>query len=77
MLISLLYKSQFAIDENYGVWPVLCQRYEVSDDLKVRTFYIAEATFPDGTMLNAHDVASSIIYALHSAFYSGRFMYLV
>lgn len=76
VLFPLMYQSLFAIDENYGVWPVLCQRYEVSDDLKVHTFYIAEATFPDGTMLNAHDVAGSLNYALHSAYYSGRFKYI-
>lgn len=71
----LVYQSLFAVDENYQAWPVLCQRYEVSSDMKTHVFYLAEATFSDGTLLTAHDVAGSLNYAISSAYYSGRFKY--
>ena len=71
----LVYQSLFAVDENYQVFPVLCQRYEISEDMKTHTIYVADATFSDGSFLTAHDVAGSLNYAINSAYYKGRFKY--
>ena len=72
-LFSLVYQGLFAVDADYNVYPVLCQRYTVSKDMKTYTFYPAAATFPDGEPLTAADVAASLKTAMESDAYSGRF----
>ena len=75
-IFSLLYQSLFAVDRSYGVEPQLCQSYRVSQDMKTYTFYIADATFADGSRLTVEDVASSLISARESTYYGGRFTYI-
>jgi len=75
-LFSLLYQGLFSIDRNYNVEPVLCQKYSVSEDMKVYTFYPEKATFSDGTVLTAKDVADSLLAAKESPYYSGRFYHV-
>lgn len=72
-LFSLVYQGLFAVDADYNVYPVLCQRYSVSKDMKTYLFYPAAATFPDGEPLTAADVAASLKTAAQSDAYSGRF----
>lgn len=72
-LFSLLYQGLFAVDADYNVYPVLCQRYSISKDMKTYTFYPQTATFPDGEPLTAADVAASVKKAVESEMYSGRF----
>lgn len=72
-VFSLVYQGLFAVDADYNVYPVLCQRFSVSKDMKTYTFYPAAATFPDGEPLMAEDVAASLKTAVASDAYSGRF----
>lgn len=72
-LFSLIYQGLFAVDADYHVYPILCQRYTVSKDMKTYTFYPQAATFPDGEILTAADVAASLKAAMASDGYSGRF----
>lgn len=73
-LMSLIYQGLFAVDRDYNVEPILCDRYSVSDDLCTWTFYLDErATFSDGTRVTPQDVHSSIASAMSSKLYSGRF----
>ncbi len=72
-LFSLLYQSLFTVDRSYNVEPLLCKSYTVSDDMTVYTFYIEQATFSDGSLLTAEDVAESIKAAAASTVYKGRF----
>ncbi len=75
-LMGLVYQGLFAVDADYRVYPVLCDTYTVSRDMKTYTFHIAEATFSDGSPLTAGDVAASLKAAKKSGFYSGRFGYV-
>ena len=72
-LFSLIYQGLFAVDADYNVYPVLCKRYTVSKDMKTYTFYPEAATFPDGDVLTAADVAASLKKAVEGDSYSGRF----
>ncbi len=72
-LFTLLYQSLFSADRTYSVEPQLCKNYRVSQDMKTYTFYIANATFADGSALTADDVVASLNAAKESAYYSGRF----
>lgn len=73
MLFALLYQSLFVVDEDYAVHPILCKNYRVSKDMKTYTFYPEAATFSDGSLLTAQDVAQSLLAAKESPAYSGRF----
>lgn len=75
-LFSLLYQGLFSVDRGYRVEPVLCKNYRVSEDMKTYTFYPESATFSDGTVLTAQDVADSLLAARDSAVYSGRFTHV-
>jgi len=75
-LFSLLYQGLFAVDRDYNVAPLLCDRYSVSPDMKTYTFYPAAATFSDGAKLTAADVVASLNAAENSAYYSGRFQHI-
>lgn len=71
-LFGLLYQSLFTVDRNYHVEPQLCSRYKVSKEMDTYTFYIANATFSDGSALTVQDVAASLLEAKESAVYKGR-----
>lgn len=71
-LFSLLYQSLFIVDRDYRVEPMLCKSYSVSEDMKTYTFYIESATFSDGGVLTAQDVAASLQAAKDSDLYGGR-----
>ena len=73
-LHSLLYQGLFSVDRNYNVEPVLVSHYYVSDTLTTYTFYLdGKATFSDGSRVTPEDVRTSLISALSSKIYSGRF----
>ena len=75
-LFGLLYQSLFVVDRNYHVEPQLCSQYKVSQEMDVYTFYIAKATFSDGSALTAQDVAASLLEAKESAVYKGRLIHV-
>lgn len=75
-VFDLIYQGLFAVDADYTVYPVLCKRYTCSKDMKTYTFYLEEATFPDGDVLTAADVAASLKAARDSDVYKGRFGYV-
>ncbi len=75
-LFSLLYQSLFIVDREYNVEPMLCKQYSVSADMKTYVFYIEEATFSNGTVLTARDVAASLNAARESDVYKGRFAHV-
>ena len=73
-LHSLLYQGLFTVDRDYNVEPMLCSHYYVSDSLTTYTFYLDEnATFSDGSKVTPEDVHASLISAISSKVYSGRF----
>ena len=76
LLFSLLYQGLFSVDREYNVEPVLCSRFTVSEDLETYTFYLENATFPDGTVIQATDVVTSLNTAWDSAYYTGRFTHV-
>lgn len=76
VLFSLLYQSLFIVDREYNVEPMLCKNYRVSEDMKTYTFYMENATFSDGTLLTATDVAESLKAAQAGNVYSGRFTHI-
>lgn len=73
LIFSLVYQGLFAVDSNYQVSPVLCDRYSVSKNRRTYVFYPAAATFADGSPLTAEDVAASLEAARTETVYSGRF----
>ena len=76
-LFSLLYQGLFSMNRNYGVEPVLCKNYQVSQDMKTYTFYLENAIFSDGTRLTATDVIASYQAAKASKVYGGLFMHIL
>jgi len=75
-LFSLLYQGLFAVDRDYNVEPILCNKYSVSEDMKTYTFYVEKATFSNGKPLTAGDVLATLLAAKESDYYSGRFQYV-
>lgn len=73
MLFSFLYQGLFSVNRAYEVEPVLCRRYTVSPDNRSYTFYAENATFSDGSTLRAEDVYASLMAAMESPYYAGRF----
>ena len=67
MLFSLLYQSLFAVDSEYNVEPQLCKSFTVTENLQTYVFTLEQATFADGTVLNAADVVESLDAAGDSA----------
>ena len=65
-LFTLLYQSLFSVDREYNVEPQLCKNYRMSQDMKTYTFYIADATFTDGSRLTANDVCATLLAARDS-----------
>lgn len=76
VLFPLLYQSLFVVDRTYTVEPQLCKSYTVSKDGMRYTFYVEQATFSDGAVLTAEDVAASLQAAWKSQFYKGRFLHV-
>lgn len=75
-LFSLIYQGLFTVDSNYNVFPVLCSRYTVSDDMRTYEFYVDGATFSDGTPVTVEDLYESLQAARESKVYKGRFQYV-
>ena len=75
-LFSLLYQGLFAVDRDYNVEPILCNKYSVSEDMKTYTFYVEKATFSNGKPLTAGDVLATLLAAKESDYYGGRFQYV-
>lgn len=72
-LFSLLYQGLFVVDREYQVTPMLCKNYRMSEDMRIYTFYVENATFSDGSAVTAQDVMDSLLKAKESTLYSGRF----
>lgn len=75
-LFSLIYQSLFVVDNAYNVSPVLCKSYSYTRDMRMYTFYIADATFSDGSALTPEDVYATYTAAMASGIYSGRFSHV-
>ena len=73
---SLVYQGLFSVNRNYEAEPVLCRKYSVSDDMTTYTFYLADATFSDGSKVTATDVLASLQFAQESKYYGGRFTHI-
>ena len=75
-LFSLVYQGLFSVSRDYEAVPILCDRYEISEDYKTYTFYLADAAFSDGTAVTANDVLASYNAAKESDYYGGRFTHI-
>ena len=75
-LFTLLYQSLFITDRDYVTSPMLCKTYTISEDAKLYTFTLEDATFSDGTALTAADVVASLNTARETDFYKGRFLHI-
>lgn len=75
-LFSLIYQGLFVTDKDYVVYAQLCSSYRVSADMKSYTFYCQRATFSDGSVLTAADVAASLEAARTGSVYAGRLRYV-
>ena len=71
-LFSLVYQGLFSVDKNYQTEPILCSRYTMSEDMKVYTFYVENATFSDGSHVTVADVLASYQAAMDGKMYGGR-----
>ena len=74
VLFSLIYQGLFAVNREYEVTPVLCKSFRRSEDMRIYTFYFEDATFSDGSRLEAQDVLDSLLAAKESRVYGGRFI---
>ena len=76
-VFPLLYQSLFVTDKDYNVSPVLCKSFTVSEDMKNYTFYVDEnARFADGQAVTGEDVTASLLAAMASGYYVGRFSHV-
>lgn len=71
-IISLLYQGLFTVTSQYKAEPVLCKTFMVSPDQKTWVFTLMEATFSDGSHLDADDVVYSLREAINSPVYGNR-----
>ena len=55
-----LYDTLVEVDQSGEIVPALAESYEVGDDSLSYTFHLVEATFHDGTTLDAADVVASL-----------------
>ena len=76
-LFSLIYQGLFAASPEFEAVPILCGSYRVNADYKVYTFYLADATFSDGTPVTIEDVSASFDAAKDSKYYGNRFYHVV
>ena len=76
-VFPLIYQSLFVTDQDYNVSPVLCGSYVMSDDMKNYTFYVDKnARFADGDEVTGEDVTASLLSAMASGYYVGRFSHV-
>ncbi len=75
-LFSLMYQGLFSVSSNYEAVPILCSRFRVSANNKTYVYYLADATFSDGTPVTINDVLATYEAARKSGYYSGRFTYV-
>ena len=77
-LFSLIYQGLFSVSKDYEAVPMLCGRYEVSQDNMTYTIHLTQgATFSDGSAVTIEDVMASYAAAKKSAYYGGRFVHIV
>lgn len=72
MLAPLLYQGLFSVDGQFRAKEELCERYTVSEDGLVWTFYLKRGSFSDGSLLTGAEVAASLEQARRSTRYGGR-----
>ena len=77
MLLSLIYQGLFATSNKFEAVPILCEKFRVSSDYKIYTFYVADATFSDGTPVTIQDVSASFDAAVDSKYYGNRFYQVI
>lgn len=78
LLFSLMYQGLFAYNSKNQAVPILCNRYRVSPDNTIYTFYVdTKATFSDGSRVTIDDVFDSYAAAKESNYYKGRFTHIV
>lgn len=70
--MSLLYQGLFTVTSEYKAEPVLCKSYTASGNLKTYIFTLEEASFSDGSPLEAADVVASLQAAMDSPVYGDR-----
>ena len=75
-VLSLIYQGLFVQDQDHQTWPILCESYRVSWDLKTYHFTLAKASFSDGTPVKPEDVKKSLEAAKKSPAYQGRFTHV-
>ena len=75
-LFSLIYQGLFSVNRDYEAVPILCKRFEISEDYRSYTFYIEDATFSDGSKVTINDVLASYEAAMESGYYGGRFTHI-
>lgn len=76
LLFPLLYQSLFVVDRDYNAKPMLCDHYVVSEDMRVYTFFVANALFSNGEPVTAQDVVATLQAAAESVIYKGRFLHV-
>lgn len=77
-LFSLMYQGLFAYNSKNQAVPILCNRYRVSPDNTIYTFYVdSKATFSDGSRVTIDDVFDTFTAAKESNYYKGRFTHIV
>ena len=73
-IASLLYESLFIVTSGFEVEPVLCEYYDVSEDMQRYTVHLVPGVqFCDGTRLTSADVKASYQAAKNSTVYGTRF----
>ena len=76
-VFPLLYQSLFVTDMQSNTYPLLCESYVMSADMKNYTFYLMpEARFSDGEKVEGTDVTASLLAAMSSGYYAGRFSHV-
>ena len=76
-LMPLVYQGLFAVNQDYEAIPILCKSYSVSADMMTYEFDLdPKATFSDGTKVKAEDVVESLLAAMNSDYYGGRFRHV-
>lgn len=75
-LFSLMYQGLFAVSRDYTIHPILCESFNISADQKTYTFYLADATFSDGTPVTAADVVASLKASKDSPWYGSRLQHV-
>lgn len=73
VIFPLVYQSLFSVTRDNEVIPILCESYTVSADQRTYEFTLKHGiTFSDGTPLTADIVATNLLLAVNSPYYSGR-----